>query len=57
MTATPSLWTRIRRSLFGRPLTKEEAQARHEAQVARSRGAAPGHADSRARSVQNQTWF
>jgi hypothetical protein len=57
MTAKPSLWTRIRHALFGKPLTKEEAQARHEAQVARSRGAAPGQADSRARSVQNQTWF
>ncbi len=57
MTAKPSFWTRIRHRLFGRPLTPDEARARHEAQVARSRGAAPGQADSRARSVQNQTWI
>lgn len=57
MTAKPSFWTRIRHALFGKPLTPEEGRARHEAQVARSRGAAPGQADSRARSVQNQTWI
>lgn len=57
MTAKPSLWTRMRHALFGRPLTPEEGRARHEAQVARSRGAAPGQAQSRAQSVQNQTWI
>lgn len=57
MTAKPSLWTRIRHALFGKPLTQEEARARHDAQVARARGSAPGQAQSGAQSMQNQTWI
>lgn len=57
MTAKPSLWTRIRHALFGKPLTPEEGRARHEAQVARSRGAAPGQAQSGNTSMQSQTWW
>lgn len=54
MTAKPSLFTRIRHALFGKPLTHEEAHARRDAQAARLR--AEGRSDSGARSVQNQTW-
>lgn len=57
MAVNPSIWTRIRHALFGKPLSPEDARARHDAQVARSRGAAPGQAHSRAQSMQNQTWI
>ncbi|MCH6231044.1 hypothetical protein MK786_09880 [Microbacterium sp. CFH 31415] len=57
MTAKPSLVARIRHALFGKPLTHEEAQARHEAQVATARSSASGENGARGRSVQNQTWY
>lgn len=57
MTAKPSLWTRIRHAFFGKPLTPEEGRARHEAEVARSRGAGPGQAHSRSQSILHQSSF
>jgi hypothetical protein len=57
MTAKPSLFTRIRHAVFGKPLSHEEAQARHEAQVAAARCAGEANNRSGARSVQNQTYY
>jgi hypothetical protein len=57
MTKKPSLWTRIRHAVFGRPLSHEDARARHEADVARARSSAAGQAQSSAKSMQNQTWI
>ena len=58
MTAKTSFLTRIRHALFGKPLTHEEAQARHEAQVATARSSASAENGARARSVQSQSyWF
>jgi hypothetical protein len=56
MTAKPSFFTRIRHMLFGKPLSHEEARARHEAQVATARSAASAENGSRAHSVQSQTY-
>ena len=52
-----SFITRVRHTLFGRPLTHEEAQARHEAQVATARSSAAAQNTSRASSVQSQTYW
>lgn len=58
MTAKPSFLTRIRHAIFGKPLSHEEARARHEAAVATTRSAAPAENGARAHSVQSQTyWF
>lgn len=52
-----SFITRVRHTLFGRPLTHEEARARHEAQVATARSSAPAEHGSRTSSVQSQTYW
>ncbi|TQJ31524.1 hypothetical protein FBY39_2001 [Microbacterium sp. SLBN-146] len=48
--------TRIRHAVFGRPLTHDEAKARTEAEIARARATGGAANDSRARSVQGQTF-
>jgi len=45
---------RIRYALFGRPLTHEEAKARHEAEIANMRAGGEAGNRARASSVQSQ---
>lgn len=54
MTAKPSLWTRIRHALTGKPVGHEEATNSRDAQAAAARRAAAIENDARARSVQTQ---
>ncbi|BDV31673.1 hypothetical protein [Microbacterium terricola] len=51
-------WNRVKNAIFGKPLSHEEAQARHEAQVATQRQASSVNGSERGRQVQNQSyWF
>ncbi|GAA5025887.1 hypothetical protein GCM10025738_01440 [Microbacterium fluvii] len=58
MTATPSLFIRLKHAIFGKPLNHEEARARHDAEVATQRQANGVNGSERGRQVQNQSyWF
>ena len=51
-------WNSIKHAIVGKPLSHEEARARHEAEVATQRQAASVNGSERGRQVQNQSyWF
>jgi hypothetical protein len=52
-----TLVTRLRHLVFGKPLTHEEAQARHEAAVATMRSGAGTANGARSHSVQSQSYL